>query len=190
PSAVQVLLLCAHNVFHLAGAIANDPGSSWLPTAKRCPALEVTWPELEGPLSKEWAEGKLWAQGTQVRFPHVSILYRLGNGSFIEHLPGQLLEGSTSRIRHGPHTLLQRALVLEMLSPALRSTNFSCVFVDPGQVAQRYIVLAQRPALGEEPEGSFSGQQEELCSSVGWIGGLCPEHPKLICPAFSQAPQA
>lgn len=29
------------------------------------------------------------------RFPHYSILYWLGNGSFIEHLPGQLWEGST-----------------------------------------------------------------------------------------------
>lgn len=28
------------------------------------------------------------------RFPHFSILYWLGNGSFIEHLPGRLREGS------------------------------------------------------------------------------------------------
>lgn len=28
-------------------------------------------------------------------FPHFSILYWLGNGSFIEHLPDRLWEGST-----------------------------------------------------------------------------------------------
>lgn len=40
-------------------------------------------------------------------------------------------------------TRLWRSLVLEELSPALRSTNFSCVFVDLGQVAQRHVILAQ-----------------------------------------------
>lgn len=29
------------------------------------------------------------------RFPYFSILYWLGNGSFIEHLPGRLREGHT-----------------------------------------------------------------------------------------------
>lgn len=33
--------------------------------------------------------------------------------------------------------------MLEELSPALRSTNFSCLFVDPGQVAQYHIILAE-----------------------------------------------
>ncbi|EGV96282.1 RING finger protein 121 [Cricetulus griseus] len=77
------------------------------------------------------------------RFPYFSILYWLGNGSFIEHLPGRLREGHTSREHRNTSTWLQRALVLEELSPMLRSTNFSCLFVDPGQVAQYHIVLAQ-----------------------------------------------
>ncbi|XP_038178411.1 interleukin-18-binding protein isoform X3 [Arvicola amphibius] len=77
------------------------------------------------------------------RFPYLSILYWLGNGSFIEHLPGRLREGHTSREHRNTSTWLQRALVLEELSPTLRSTNFSCLFVDPGQVAQNHIVLAQ-----------------------------------------------
>ncbi|XP_037378783.1 interleukin-18-binding protein isoform X2 [Talpa occidentalis] len=157
PSPVRVLLLGTHIVFHLAGAtalpqattvatgsvmIAPDPVPSWspmIPAAERCPALEVTWPELEVP-----PNGVLTLSCTACsRFPHFSILYWLGNGSFIEHLPGRLLEGGTSRVRHGPRTLLRRALVLEELSPTLRSTNFSCVFADPGQTVQRHIVLAQ-----------------------------------------------
>lgn len=49
-----------------------------------------------------------------------------------------------SRREHrGTRTQLWRALVLEELSPALRDTNFSCVFSDPGQTAQRHLVLAQ-----------------------------------------------
>lgn len=68
PRPLPVLLLCAHLVSHLAGAtpppqattafigssgITKDPCPSGLPTAKQCPAMEVTWPELEVPLSKE-----------------------------------------------------------------------------------------------------------------------------------------
>ncbi|XP_046541300.1 interleukin-18-binding protein isoform X3 [Equus quagga] len=77
------------------------------------------------------------------RFHHFSILYWLGNGSFIEHLPGRLREGSMSREHRGRSTQLRRALVLEELSPALRSTSFSCVFTDPEQTVQRHVVLAQ-----------------------------------------------
>lgn len=152
PRPLLILLLCAHVISHLTGAtpvpqattaasagITKDPCPSWLPTAKRCPAVEVTWPELEVPLN-----GTLTLSCTACsRFPHFSILYWLGNGSFIEHLPGRPREGSTRRERRGAHTQLQRALVLEELSPTLRNTNFSCVFVDPEQTTQRHVVLAQ-----------------------------------------------
>lgn len=50
---------------------------------------------------------------------------------------------SSSREHRNTSTWLHRALVLEELSPTLRSTNFSCLFVDPGQVAQYHIILAQ-----------------------------------------------
>lgn len=33
--------------------------------------------------------------------------------------------------------------MLEELSPTLRNTNFSCVFADPEQTAQRHVVPAQ-----------------------------------------------
>lgn len=68
PSTLWVLLLCVL-IFHSARAIpvpqattaatagvAKDSCPSWplmLPEAKQCPALEVTWPEVEVPLSKE-----------------------------------------------------------------------------------------------------------------------------------------
>lgn len=70
-------------------------------------------PELWGRVGRPWwkREGLLYRRtnshmcpldGTLTlsctacsRFPHYSILYWLGNGSFIEHLPGQLWEGST-----------------------------------------------------------------------------------------------
>jgi hypothetical protein len=58
--------------------------------------------------------------------------------------------------------------VLEELSPTLRSTNFSCVFVDPGQVAQRHIILAQRWV--RSPRDSIPGD-------VGRKQWALPEQP-------------
>ncbi|XP_043853609.1 interleukin-18-binding protein [Dromiciops gliroides] len=94
-------------------------------------------------------------------FAHSSFLYWLGNRSFIEHLPGKLREDETRRHRQSGLTWLRRDLILEELSPALQSTNFSCVLVDPAQVTQRHVVLAQLwetdmrasqiPILGHQP---------------------------------------
>lgn len=47
------------------------------------------------------------------------------------------------RRRQNGVTWLQRDLVLEKLSPRLENTNFSCVLVDPAQVTQRHVLLAQ-----------------------------------------------
>uniref|UniRef100_A0A8C5ZHB0 Interleukin-18-binding protein n=2 Tax=Marmota marmota marmota TaxID=9994 RepID=A0A8C5ZHB0_MARMA len=144
-----------------SAGISKDPSPSWSPTlppAKRCPALEVTWPEVEVPLN-----GTLTLSCTACsRFPDFNILYWLGNGSFIEHLPGRLREGSTSREPGIKSTRLWRSLVLEELSPALRNTIFSCVFMDPGQVAQHHIILAQ---LWAGPRVVLPGSQEALPSS-------------------------
>ncbi|MXQ95186.1 hypothetical protein E5288_WYG018048 [Bos mutus] len=96
------------------------------------------------------------------RFPHFSILYWLGNGSFIEHLPGRLWEGNTRREYRGKWTQLWRPLVLEELSPTLQDTNFSCVFMDPGQTVQRHLVLAQ---LWAGPKTSVPLPQEAPPSS-------------------------
>lgn len=152
PSSWWVLLLYVHvilaratsapqtTVTALTGS-SKDPCSSWSPAipTKRYPALDVIWPEKEVPLN-----GTLTLSCTACsHFPHFSILYWMGNGSFIEHLPGRLREGHTSREHRNTSTWLHRALVLEELSPTLRSTNFSCLFVDPGQVAQYHIILAQ-----------------------------------------------
>lgn len=144
---VVILLARATTVPQITAATASagtskDPSPSrppTLPPAKQCPALEVTWPEVEVPLN-----GTLTLSCAACSFfPNLSILYWLGNGSFIEHLPGRLREGSTSREPGRRSIRLRKSLVLEELSPALRSTNFSCVFMDLGQVAQRHIILAQ-----------------------------------------------
>uniref|UniRef100_A0A8C0RQP4 Interleukin 18 binding protein n=4 Tax=Canis lupus TaxID=9612 RepID=A0A8C0RQP4_CANLF len=151
PSPLRVLLLCVHMFCHLAGAtpvpqataaasagITKDSCLSWLLTAKQCPALEVTGPEVEVPLN-----GMLTLSCTACSRSPFNILFWMGNGSFIEHLPGRLREGSTSRESRGEHTQLRRTLVLEELSPTLRNTDFSCVFADPSHTTQQHVVLAQ-----------------------------------------------
>ncbi|EDM18234.1 interleukin 18 binding protein, isoform CRA_b [Rattus norvegicus] len=153
PSPWWVLLLYVHVVILARATSAplttatvltrssKDPCSSWSPAVptKQYPTLDVIWPEKEVPLN-----GTLTLSCTACsRFPNFSILYWLGNGSFIEHLPGRLREGHTSREQRNASTWLHRALVLEELSPSLLSTNFSCLFVDPGQVAQYHVILAQ-----------------------------------------------
>lgn len=70
-----------------------------------------------------------------------------------------------SREHRNTSTWLQRALVLEELSPTLRSTNFSCLFVDPAQVAQYHIVLAQLWVRTLE-----KGIRESLLSGGGRMG--------------------
>ncbi|XP_043337178.1 interleukin-18-binding protein isoform X1 [Cervus elaphus] len=186
PSPLRALLLCAHVISHLAGATpvpqattAASPGMAKdlcssrppaLPAAKQCPALTVTWPAVEVSLN-----GTLTLSCTACsRFPHFSILYWLGNGSFIEHLPGRLREGSTRREYRGKWTQLWRPLVLEELSPALRDTNFSCVLMDPGQTVQRHLVLAQLWVRNPR-----EGVQDIRSPASVWEGkgGLCPQQP-------------
>ena len=60
--------------------------------------------------------------------------------------------------------------MLEELSPTLRDTNFSCVFMDPGQTVQRHLVLAQ---LWVRPKGGPPGHKEPYFS-VGRKGWALP----------------
>lgn len=153
PSAMQVLLLCAHVVSHLVLASATPQAT----TAQQCPALEVTWSLGEAP-----SNGMVTLTCTACsHFSHFSILYWLGNGSFIEHLPGPLHEGSTSRAHSSTHTQLRNSLVLEQLNPALCSTNFTCVFADPAIIAQHHVILSQSGVPPCHPEASSSSHSLE-----------------------------
>uniref|UniRef100_A0A2K5MK04 Interleukin 18 binding protein n=1 Tax=Cercocebus atys TaxID=9531 RepID=A0A2K5MK04_CERAT len=106
------VLLCAHIFFFLVRATpvsqtttaatfffrsTKDPCPCQppvFPAAKQCPALEVTWPEVEVPLIFFY-NGTLTLSCTVFFcFPNFSMLYWLGNGSFFFFLPGQLWEGS------------------------------------------------------------------------------------------------
>ncbi|KAM9033289.1 interleukin-18-binding protein isoform 2-T2 [Sarcophilus harrisii] len=118
----------------LGSALAQDP-------APACPenALDVTLTRTEMSMNETLT---LSCKGCS-RFAHSSFLYWLGNDTFIENLPGKLWEAKTRRLRHSGVTLLQRDLVLEELSPDLQNTQFSCVLVDPVQVLQRAVLLAQ-----------------------------------------------
>lgn len=55
--------------------------------------------------------------------------------------------------------------MLEELSPALHNTNFSCIFADPEQTAQRHVVLAQL-WVRKLREG-FHGQEEPYGAGGG-----------------------
>ncbi|XP_040819970.1 interleukin-18-binding protein [Ochotona curzoniae] len=161
-----VLLLCSQTLTLLAAAaptpqnaaaitgsagISQDSTPPVFPVAKQCPALEVTWPEVEVPLNGMLALSCVACS----HIPAFHALYWLGNGSFIEHLPGRLWEGSTSRYHRPTGTWLQRALVLEELTTALRNTNFTCVSVDTEQVALYHVIPAQLwiiPPSSQTPE--------------------------------------
>ncbi|XP_058519516.1 interleukin-18-binding protein isoform X2 [Ochotona princeps] len=151
---LRVLLLCSQTLTLLAAAaptpqnataitgsagISQDSRPPVFPVAKRCPAMEVTWPEVEVPLNGTLA----LSCAACSHIPAFHALYWLGNGSFIEHLPGPLWEGSTSRHHRHTGTWLQRPLVLEELTPILRNTNFTCVSVDTEQVALHHVIPAQ-----------------------------------------------
>ncbi|XP_074161046.1 interleukin-18-binding protein isoform X2 [Sminthopsis crassicaudata] len=108
-----------------------------------CPdkSLEVTLTRTEPEMSMN--ETLILSCKGCSRFAHSSFLYWLGNHTFIENLTGKLWEDKTRRLQQSGVTLLQRDLVLEELSPDLQNTQFSCVLVDPVQVVQRHVFLAQ-----------------------------------------------
>uniref|UniRef100_A0A8D2CY91 Ig-like domain-containing protein n=1 Tax=Sciurus vulgaris TaxID=55149 RepID=A0A8D2CY91_SCIVU len=143
-----------------------------------CPGLEITWPEDDVGLN---GRVSLSCSGCS-KFPQFSTLYWMGNGSFIEHLPGRLREGELSRQPDNQNTRLSRSLVLEELSPALRSTNFSCVYVDPGQVVQKHVVLA-RVAMFVQSEVPQTRMTVPRSISLQWRD-VCPGmEGDEMCPA-------
>lgn len=74
--------------------------------------------------------------------------------------------------RRGSITQLRKALVLEELSPALHSTNFSCVFTDPERTVLHHVVLAH---LLVRDLREVSRDRRSSAPVWGGEGGLCPE---------------
>lgn len=74
--------------------------------------------------------------------------------------------------------------MLEELSPTLQDTNFSCVFMDPGQTVQRHLVLAQlwvrnpREGLRDIRSPASCGKERvgSAHSSLQLIPTDCPSH--------------
>ncbi|XP_064000208.1 interleukin-18-binding protein isoform X2 [Pogoniulus pusillus] len=95
--------------------------------------------------------------------PQLSLLYWLGNGSFVESLrpEGTLREGTTLEVPCGPGLVaLRRDLLFSSFSSWHLHTNFTCVLLSPMGAHSRE--LSWPPAAQPQPGSSPTGPS---CSS-------------------------
>ncbi|XP_059266000.1 interleukin-18-binding protein isoform X3 [Mustela nigripes] len=139
-SPLPVLLLCAHMICYLVGAtpvpqatatasagVTKDPCPSWLPRAKRCPALEVTWPEMEIALS--------WAEDRSAFYSRSPTLQHVTSASSSRQVTSQAW--LSRRLFPGVYTLLQLRPPSNRLSQGRDALNAaSDPQVHPGHTQQ------------------------------------------------------
>ncbi|XP_038618093.1 interleukin-18-binding protein [Tachyglossus aculeatus] len=131
PSDLPLWVLCP-------GPCPDLPESLDFPSTVKCPGLEVRGPKNEVPFGVAL---NLSCSGCSLN-REFSEMYWLGNGSFIEDLPGAVSEGDTRKVELSEsRVLLLGELRIEALSPALRHTNFSCILLDPEGAAQSHVIL-------------------------------------------------
>lgn len=84
-----------------------------------------------------------------------------------------------SREYQGARIQLRRILALEEWSPTLLNTNFSCVFADLDQTAQRHVILAQ--LWVRNLRRKVSTDRRSGLGSKGWAR---PRVASRYCPLF------
>uniref|UniRef100_A0A6I8NZ17 Interleukin 18 binding protein n=1 Tax=Ornithorhynchus anatinus TaxID=9258 RepID=A0A6I8NZ17_ORNAN len=152
----------------------NLPESSDFPSTVKCPGLQVHGPKLEVPYGVAL---NLSCSGCSLN-REFSEMYWLGNGSFIEDLPGAVSEGDIRKVESSEsHVSLLGELRIEALSPALRHTNFSCVLLDPEGATQSHVVLDRLWDLASRDRKGQWGPRQGRVDAGNGQGLQSPDRP-------------
>ncbi|KAM9019820.1 interleukin-18-binding protein isoform 1-T1 [Ara ararauna] len=134
PARLLLSLLCWALTSRCTGAMALQP-----------PSITLLRPPARPPRPGDSVTARCEALST---LPDLTLIYWLGNGSFVEQLPpaGAAQEGPVLEEPRGAGTLLRRDLRLEPFCARHSRTAFSCVVLSP--LGARSADLRWPPARG------------------------------------------